>query len=57
MPGECKVLRWPAMSAGSCHLDGFVEGLAKALPYLVYKPPNDFFGRVRLEPWRWETGW
>lgn len=53
-PGDCKVLRWPeemaSFKAGrECHLDGLVKGLNEALPYLVYKPPPDFFGQVQLE--------
>jgi hypothetical protein len=26
-----------------------VKGLNQALPYLVYRPPPDFFGPVQLE--------
>lgn len=49
-----QVLRWPeemaSFKAGrECHLDGLVKGLNEALPYLVYKPPPDFFGQVQLE--------
>ncbi len=40
----------PSFKAGrECHLDGLVKGLNEALPYLVYKPPPDFFGQVQLE--------
>jgi len=54
VPGDCKVVRWPEAVSSfvpgrECHLDGLVNGLNDALPFLVYKPPPDFFGHVQLE--------
>lgn len=52
-PGDCKVVRWPeeipSFQGRECELDGLVKGLNQALPYLVYRPPPDFFGPVQLE--------
>ena len=46
-------MRWPeeipSFQGRECELDGLVKGLNQALPYLVYRPPPDFFGPVQLE--------
>ncbi|CAK9082964.1 unnamed protein product [Durusdinium trenchii] len=52
--GDCKLVRWPEsipsfVPGRECHLDGLVKGLNEVLPYLVYRPPPDFFGTVQLE--------
>lgn len=52
--GDCQVVVWPGdvlefQPGRECTLDGTVEGLARVLPKIVYTPPPEFSGELRLQ--------
>eukprot|EP00930_Biecheleria_cincta_P038907 TRINITY_DN26756_c0_g3_i1.p1 TRINITY_DN26756_c0_g3~~TRINITY_DN26756_c0_g3_i1.p1 ORF type:complete len:2437 (+),score=322.57 TRINITY_DN26756_c0_g3_i1:864-7313(+) len=52
--GDCKFIYWPEavssfVAGRECHLDGSLEELKNLRQYLVYRPPPNFFGNLRLE--------